>query len=90
MLFYVLSDEKELFTVHFFHFIGHLLRVLINNQFQPCSSTHASATGEWSPEKMKEKLNSMTDTVCGFHKKVPCLKNGREYFGRVKYDVPKS
>ena len=54
-----------------------------NYLFQPCSSTHASATGEWSPEKMKEKLNSMTDTVCGFHKKVPCLKNGREYFNGV-------
>ncbi|KAL5250884.1 hypothetical protein ACHWQZ_G016582 [Mnemiopsis leidyi] len=56
---------------------GKQLMGLSTFPIKPCSATDPTATGEWSPEKMKEKLNSMADTVCGFRHKVPCLKNGQ-------------
>ena len=43
------------------------------HQFQPCDPR---TTGDYSPEKMKLRLNTMDDNFCGFRHKVPCLRNG--------------
>ncbi|KAL5260836.1 hypothetical protein ACHWQZ_G006764 [Mnemiopsis leidyi] len=39
----------------------------------PCTN---EATGEWSITTMKEKLDSLTDTICGFRHAVSCLISG--------------
>lgn len=51
---------------------------------KPCSSTDASAKGEWSPENMKKKIISTTDAKCGFRHKVPCIKDGKCTFDTEK------
>jgi hypothetical protein len=49
------------------------------HSLQACSTTHKSAVGEWTPENMKKKFFSTTDTVCGFDKVIYCLKNKGMY-----------
>ena len=44
--------------------------------FQPCDPR--ITTGEYTPDVMKLKLNSMTDEDCGFRHLVPCLEEDDE------------
>ena len=54
-----------------------LFWLILYFQGAPCSD---DATGEWSIASMKLKLNSQTDTVCGFRHKVVCLVAGSKSF----------
>jgi hypothetical protein len=51
----------------------------------PCSTEEDSAGSEFSTSIVNQKLNSLTDTNCGFRHKVTCLTNGK-----CKLDTNKS
>ena len=59
---------------NFIYFFSSIFEMEI---FQPAPCTN-EATGEWSISVMKQKLNSLTDSNCGFRHAVSCLKSGGE------------
>jgi len=47
--------------------------IVPTNYAQPCSTEEDNKDSEYSTRIMKQKLNSMTDTVCGFRLRIKCL-----------------